>query len=111
MRIDGKNNISMTRGDSETITVSCQERPFAEGDKITFTVRFTPSSKEKEIEKTVTEFTEEGKAIIEILPEDTAKMAFGKYRYDIQLTGADETVTTIIKPAEFRIEEEVTYDG
>ena len=110
MRIDGKNNISMTRGDSETITVSCEARPFEKGDAITFTVRKTAKSETKIIEKKVLEF-EEGKAIIEILPEDTAGMAFDRYRYDIQLTGADGTVTTIIKPAEFRIEEEVTYDG
>ena len=33
-----------------------------------------------------------------------------KYIYDIQLTKAGEVVTTIIKPHEFKIEGESTYD-
>lgn len=100
----------MTRGDSESILVSCPQSPFAEGDIITFTVRKTVHSP-KVIEKNVTEFTEEGKALISIAPADTANLEFGSYLYDIQWTKADGTVTTIIKPASFGIEKEVSYDG
>ena len=39
MLIDDRNNIKMTRGDSEYMLVSCSKSPFAEGDVITFTVR------------------------------------------------------------------------
>lgn len=100
----------MTRGDSETITVSCPAIPFATGDKITFTVRKTAASKEKIIEKIITVF-DEGKAVIEIAPADTAELRFGSYLYDIQLTRADGTVTTLIKPAAFSVREEVSYGG
>lgn len=100
----------MTRGDSESILVFCPQNPFAEGDIITFTVRKTVISP-KAIEKVVTEFTEDGKALIGIDPSDTAEMQFGSYLYDIQWTKANGAVTTIIKPAAFIIEKEVSYDG
>ena len=108
MVIDQRNNIKMTRGDSESITVTCEERPFAEGDKITMTVKETEYKKEFLFQKEVTEF-EDGKAVIEITPEDTKELSFMTYVYDIQLTGADGTVTTIIKPAIFELSKEVTY--
>ena len=110
MKIDGKNNISMTRGDSEAILVSCAQNPFREGDTITFTVRKTALSP-KVIEKKVTEFTEDGKGLIKIHPEETEKMSFGSYLYDIQWTRADGEVKTIIRPAAFMVEKEVSYDG
>lgn len=110
MNIDSNNNISMTRGDSETITVSCKDRPFVTGDVIAFTVRKSAKNQIKNIEKKVTTFDENGKAIIEIKPEDTASMDFSSYKYDIQLTAADGTVATIIKPANFTLTEEVSYE-
>lgn len=100
----------MTRGDSESILVSCPQNPFSEGDIITFTVRKSALSP-KVIEKNVTDFTEDGKALIGITPADTAGLLFDSYLYDIQWTKADGTVTTIIKPASFGIEKEVSYDG
>lgn len=109
MKVNGT-SISMTRGDSETITVSCEARPFVTGDILTFTVRKTVFEKKK-IVKEVTEFTEEGKAIIEIKPEDTNGLGFGGYVYDIQLEDESGTVTTIIKPSRFVVEQEVTYNG
>lgn len=108
MVIDHKNNIKMTRGDSESITVTCEERPFTEGDMITMTVKETEYDKEFLFQKNVTEF-EDGKAVIEITPEDTKNLSFAAYVYDIQLTGADGTVTTIIKPAIFELMKEVTH--
>ena len=109
MKVDGT-NLSMTRGDSETITISCEAKPFQEGDVIRFTVKKDVFSKAKEMEKVVTVFTEGGKAIIEIHPEDTKGMAFGRYRYDVQLTTAAGNVTTIVKPSDFCLTEEVTCD-
>lgn len=110
MKIDSRNNIKMTRGDSETITVSCKAIPFAQDDQITFTVRKTAVSKDKLIEKVITEF-EDGKALIEIASEDTADLKFGSYLYDIQLKRADGTITTLIGPAAFGIGEEVSWNG
>lgn len=107
-----KSNISMTRGDSESITVRCSaagERvPFAAGDTVYFTVR-EDAEADIALQKTVTEFDEEGRAVIGIEPADTAGLDFGSYVYDIQLTRADGTVTTLVPMSRFRLTEEVTY--
>ena len=118
MRIDANNHIRMTRGDSETLTVTCEQRPFVEGDILELTMRESKTYPEKVLEKKVSIF-EDGKAVIEadacavivFNPEDTSGLKFKEYVYDIQLTQADGTVTTIVKPAAFTIEFEVTYDG
>ena len=109
MKVDGT-NLSMTRGDSETITVFCEERPFQEGDVITFTVKKDVFTKEKILQKKITKFTEGGRAVIDICPEDTKEVPYGGYRYDVQLTTAKGTVTTIVKPSVFYVTEEVTWE-
>lgn len=107
MTVNGT-NISMTRGDSESIRVSLSNSTFSPGDKVELTVRREPTHPTKLIHKTVTEF-EDGKAVIRIQPEDTGAIPFGSYVYDIQLTRADGTVYTIIKPSTFSVLTEVTY--
>lgn len=111
MKIAGK-SISMTRGDSESITVKCFRDnapfPLERGDTVCFTVREDAESAVA-LQKTVTAFDENGWAVIAIRPEDTAGMDFGRYVYDIQLTRADGTVTTIVTIAAFTLTEEVTY--
>ncbi|MBQ7737039.1 MAG: hypothetical protein IJT62_04315 [Oscillospiraceae bacterium] len=102
-------NISMVRGDSETLTVTCSE-PFAAGDAVTLTVREDVESPIA-LQKTVTVFGDYGEAVIEIQHEDTEGLDFGNYVYDIQLTRADGTVTTLVKVSRFTLEEEVTYGG
>lgn len=105
-------NISMIRGDSETITVYCEDNNgakvnFETGDTIYLTVKQSVNSERKILQKIITEFVN-GEAIIEIFPEDTKDFSFRAYVYDIQLTRADGTVTTIIPPSDFVIEGEVT---
>ena len=101
-------SISMTRGDSESITVRCPEVPFETGDVITMTVREDAQS-DIVLQIAVTEFNADGSALLPIAPEDTASLDFGKYVYDIQLARADGTVTTLITPGRFTLTEEVTY--
>ena len=101
----GKVNIAMTRGDSESITVRCSE-PFADGDTVTFTMR-PDIEGEIALQKEITDFPD-GEAVIVFEPEDTASLDFGDYVYDIQLTRANDTVTTLVVPARFRLTEEVT---
>ena len=105
MKLSGT-NIKMTRGDSESLTVKCSV-PFAAGDAVTLTLRADTESP-IELQKTVTDFPE-GQAVIPLGPEDTAGMAFGGYVYDIQLTRADGTVTTLVTISRFELLEEVTY--
>lgn len=113
MEIQGT-NISMIRGDSEVIKVSCRNEsgvdfPFTEGDIVYFTVKRSVYTEEKILQKIVTEFTE-GAALITILPEDTRELKIGAYYYDIQLNRANGQVKTIIPPSRFTINAEVTYE-
>ncbi len=105
-------DISMIRGDSESITVSCKnpdgsDHPFSEGDKVYLTVKTDAYQKDPVMQKTVTAFAD-GEAVIEITPEDTKALDFGAYKYDVQLTYASGRVTTIIPPSSFRVMEEIT---
>lgn len=113
MKIVGK-NMSMTRGDSETITVSCLDinglpLSLVDGDIIFFTVKDNANTTTKILQKKVTSFTD-GKAIVEITPSDTKLLKYKEYLYDVQLTRANGTVSTIITPSKFTITEEVTYE-
>ena len=102
----GKVNLAMTRGDTESVTVRCSE-PFVSGDTVYFTVREDAESPIA-LQIAVTSFPS-GDAVIPIYPDDTEPMDFGDYVYDIQVTRANGTVTTLIVPSRFRLNEEVTY--
>ena len=113
MRVQGT-NISMIRGDSEAIKVSCRNEsgddvPLVEGDIVYFTVKCSPRAEEKLLQKVITEFVD-GVALITIEPEDTKELNSGKYQYDIQWTRADGTVKTIVPVSDFVIEGEITYE-
>jgi hypothetical protein len=112
----GKVNISMTRGDSESITVRCYEKtdggetvflPIEDGDTVYLTVR--PDAEGEIVLQKVIEDFPDGAAVIPFAAEDTAGLDFGNYVYDIQLTRADGTVTTLLVPAKFTLKDEVTY--
>jgi hypothetical protein len=113
MKVDGT-NMSMIRGDSETITVTCYDTDgiqisLVSGDTIYFTVKESEYETTKILQKVITTFTD-GKAIIILDPADTKSIKFKTYKYDIQLTNEDGTVTTIIPVSNFVIKAEVTYD-
>ena len=113
MKVDG-NNITMTRGDSETILIFCKDIletivPFVTGDKIYFTVKVNMYQEIIILQKIITIFTD-GKAIVVISPIDTKDLEFRSYIYDVQITKADGTVSTIIPPSKFIIGGEVTYE-
>lgn len=111
MVIDGT-NIYMIRGDSESITISCKnpdgsDRPFADGDKVYFTVKIDAYQESAILQKVAAVFAD-GKAVIQIGPTDTKQLDFAAYKYDIQLTTAGGTVTTIIPMSNFKVMEEIT---
>ena len=113
MEIQGY-NISMIRGDTETIKISCKDVqgvgvPLEDGDTLYFTVKSSVGTEEKEMQKVITEFPD-GIGYINISPDDTKFMSFRSYYYDIQLTRADRTVKTIIPPSIFTVKGEVTYE-
>ena len=102
-------NLKMTRGDSEYLLIFCPKRPFTDGDEILFTVKKTVYTREIELQKKA-EILEDGKAYIEILPEDTSCLDYGIYKYDVQLITPEGVVTTIVKPSGFNLTEEVTWN-
>ena len=107
-------NLAMTRGDSEWLWVRITDRegnyvPFVAGDTVYFTVKDNSHTETIRFQKIITEFIE-GKAYITIDPIDTKSMEYGRYSYDVQITFANGTVKTVIRPAVFEILDEVTYD-
>ena len=107
-------DLSMIRGDSEGIILSLKKDedmiPFNQGDTVYFTVKQSHSTEKVTLQKIITEFDEGGNCIIEIEPEDTKRLSFRTYEYDIQLTDSNGRVTTIIPCSKFTILQEVTYD-
>ena len=101
-------NISMTRGDTETLTIRCSV-PFEDGDTVYMTVRESVEAPVA-FQKIVRDFGDEGEAVIVIDHEDTEGMDFGDYLYDVQVTRDSGTVTTLVKPSKFTLTEEITYD-
>ena len=53
----------------------------------------------------------DGKAYLEIRPEDTEGLAVGLASYDVQATFTDLGVKTIIPPARFQLGPENTWGG
>ena len=111
MTINGS-DIRMIRGDTEQLVVTCQlsdgtERPFEEGDTVTLTVAWAMGP--EVLQKTVPSF-QEGAALILIAHADTNELISSEYVYDVQLTARDGTVSTIIPPARFVLEGDVTRD-
>ena len=115
MKVNGT-NISMIRGDSESFMVSCVDSdgidlPFQVGDIIYFTVKQNTKTETIILQKTIEEFTADGKALIPIAPSDTKNLKYGTYVYDVQWTRDNgAVVTTIVSPSKFVIGDEVTYE-
>ena len=104
------NEIRITRGDTGKIDLDIKNsegEPYVrdQGDVVKFTVKAAPTDLQYVIQKTI---DEENTFTIE--PEDTAKLNYGVYFYDVQITRAEDgSVCTIITPSQFIIEEEVTW--
>lgn len=99
--------ISLTRGDSLIIQISVNQegKPYEvkPGDKIRFAMKKDLEDSEPLIMKLID--TQSLQLTIE--PEETKKLDFGKYWYDIELTTEDGFVDTFIGPAAFIITKEV----
>lgn len=101
-------NLKMTRGDSASISVN--GLTLVNGDKVYLTVKENTNTSDKKFQKVVTSFTQEGNAVIIIEPSDTKNLNYKTYIYDIQVTKANGSVSTVVKPHEFKIEYEVTFE-
>lgn len=101
--------ITMTRGDTVRIDLTIKVRgtsePYTpqEGDIIKFTVKADYADEEP----LITKYIAIDEMVLELLPEDTKPLPFGRYVYDIELTTANGDVDTIIDKATLNIREEV----
>ena len=112
MDIDGT-NLSMIRGDSESLTISAQSDatppvalPFVTGDTVTLTIK-TKIDGTEILQYVVTSF-DDGKAVFEFEPEDTAALKSKTYVYDVQYESAAGRVKTIIEASDFTLRGDVT---
>lgn len=113
-----KNYIYLTRGDTAYLTIELEDDDeFGVGDAVAFNVKSTLRDEanyliHKEIAVTQKSNTLE----VKIEPEDTAKMSYGQYYYDVQLKRANGDVFTIITPDDntaipnFKLLKEVTIN-
>lgn len=109
--IHDDNRFEIVRGDSADFDVYLpikdeegqiiDEYILQEGDVLLFTVK-----KNTKTEDII--FQKSGQHI-EIFPEDTESLSYGKYVYDVELTYASGFRDTVIRPTEFKITDEVTY--
>lgn len=104
------NRIRLTRGDTAILKVeirngvSGESYPMRPDDTLTLTVKQTVRDCTPVLRKRVT-----GTGQFHIEPEDTACLAFRRYKYDVELKTAAGDVFTVIGPAAFEILPEVTY--
>ena len=109
------NSITLTRGDTMRvqvdITIDGQEYTPVEGDTVRFALKHDKLKADKtdyiDTEPLILKTIPIDTMVLEIEPEDTKSLGFGKYVYDVQITFADGTVQTFITKAPFKLTEEV----
>lgn len=103
------NTIRLTRGDTARLNVSITNDQtqagydISETDELTFSVKKTVNDDTPLLQKVI-----KGHGVFHIEPADTSGLAFGKYKYDVQIKNASGDVFTIIEPAVFEILAEVS---
>ena len=107
LKISNDNTISLTRGDTARITLAVKKADGTDydysADTVLFTIKKNVHASESLLQKVVTD------GAVYIAPVDTAELAYGEYAYDVQLTTQSGDVCTIIAPAKFILEPEVTW--
>lgn len=111
LAIDENNNITLTRGDSASISVALKNPDgtaynLQSGDELLFTVKYNCITEDIIIQKDIST-----DAIINLIPSDTKDLLYGEYFYDVQLTRANGDVNTVIPPRDFIVAKEVTFGG
>ncbi len=106
-RRDG-NIIRITRGDNLTVTVTLTNddgRPYepVEGDVVLFTVKKSAKASEVLIQKEI----DIHNLVLDLVEADTENLAFGEYKYEIEVITALGEHYTVIKNTPFIITEEL----
>lgn len=108
LKVYADGSIELTRGDTAYFDVSItdiDESPYEmqPNDTLTLSVKKSVNDAEPAFQKII-----QGHALFHIEPKDTAGLAFGKYKYDVQITTENGDVFTVIGPETFEILSEVT---
>lgn len=116
-KIDAKNVIKIIQGDTGILKLQLNDYELGEGDTVVFTVidkkiimdlSYRGFREEPAIVKTISEFTPEGAAIIELRPEDTQELEPKTYSYDIQVNTKDGRVDTVVPANKFTVLEGIS---
>jgi len=112
-RKDRDDNMWLTRGDNLDLDVKnlkyrdedgeLQDYEFVEGDKVFFRLKTDSTVLEKEFLVDL----ENNKAHLSIVPADTEDLAFGFYKYEIEVVTADDQHYTIKANKNFTVEVEL----
>ena len=107
-RVTRNNTIYLTRGDTFKAVVTIlnpdgTEYSLAGGDTVRFALKECVCDEECLIVKDIPITT----MLLVIESEETKKLSFGDYVYDIQLTKANGDIDTFITASKFKITEEV----
>lgn len=106
------NRIYLTRGDTADIAVSLKnlddsDYEMQDGDTLYFRMKryATKDASDILVEK-IAEVTED-EVIISLVPTDTLELAFGVYRYEVELVTYDDKHYTVIADTEFEVGKEL----
>ena len=102
------NNITIIKKDTASLDILLDNYTLTNGDRVTLTIDREVEQETPFKQIIVTNFNEEGGAIINWTSEDT-DLEIGTYKYDIQINTADGRVDTVIGPAKFKVIGGVTY--
>lgn len=107
LSVSKSGEIKLTRGDTARLTVAVTDtegQPYTvkDDDVLTLTIKQNYEDEVPVIEKVVT-----GDTTFHIEPKDTKSLAFGKYKYDVQITTADGDNYTVIDDKTFEVAKEV----
>lgn len=102
------NNITIIKKDTASLEITLDNYKLTTGDRVTFTIAKEVEQETPLVQIVVTNFTEEGGAIINLSSLNT-DLDIDTYKYDIQLDLADGRRDTIIGPAKFKVIGGVTY--
>ena len=108
--VEADGTIRLTRGDTARLSLDIrkcrteEEYVLAPGDILRFTIKRSVEDSNTILQKVLKETT-----TLHLLPEDTADLPYGKYKYDIELTTETGDVYTIVEPSTFELMKEVTF--
>ncbi len=110
MQTKGETGLIADIATGDSVRVSVKGRPFEEGDTVLFAIRPDMES-EKLFEIAVTEFDDEGGAIFQFHPEDTAALGVGEFVYGINLIPVETgEPMVLIREAPFQVRGAVASD-